>query len=64
MNSAKKVGKIFLEAGRAFNELGDAVMTLYNCTEESPIVGGEDNTRREQHPMTVQSTSLPGNVSQ
>nr|AQS22638.1 hypothetical protein [Pseudodiaptomus poplesia] len=33
MNSASKVGEIFLAAGKAYSQLGESVMTLYNCNQ-------------------------------
>jgi len=32
-----KVGEIFLAAGSSYSKLGDAVMSLYNCSDEQDV---------------------------
>jgi len=41
MNSASKVGEIFLAAGNSYSKLGDSIMSLYNTPDEQGSPGKE-----------------------
>ena len=38
MNSASKVGEIFLAAGNAYSQLGEAIMSLHPAAETSSTI--------------------------
>lgn len=66
MNSASKVGEIFLAAGNSYSQLGEAVMSLYNQLDKedgkarSAVVSvGESSYRRPTSPESGSEGLLP-----
>ena len=59
MNSASKVGEIFLAAGNAYSQLGEAIMSLHPAAETSSV--NINNSRQQVN--NSNNSSVVGNNS-
>ena len=64
MNSASKVGEIFLAAGNAYSQLGEAIMSLHpsavqmdSVTSTTTTNSNINNTTNSNHVITTSSSS-------
>ena len=48
MNSARRVGDIFKEAGKAYSELGDKVMLLHPTAQELHQIEANQQKQQQQ----------------
>ena len=60
MNSASKVGEIFLAAGNAYSQLGEAIMSLHPAAENSQVT---NSNNRQVNNMTNNSSTVVVNNS-
>ena len=56
MNSASKVGEIFLAAGNAYSKLGEAIMNLHPA---SPEASSNINNSGQNHVNNSQTNNQP-----
>ena len=57
MNSASKVGEIFLAAGNAYSKLGEAIMNLHPASPESASSSNNINSSGQNHVNSIQGTN-------
>lgn len=66
MNSASKVGEIFLAAGNAYSKLGEAIMGLHPASDTNTIIvnNSQNNVNNSVNtPQTnTQSEKLPTRI--
>ena len=59
MNSASKVGEIFLAAGNAYSKLGEAIMNLHPASSEAASSSNNINSSGHDHVNSIQGTNQP-----
>jgi len=57
MNSASKVGEIFLAAGNAYSKLGEAIMNLHPTSQETSPNNINNINSGQNHVNNIQSNN-------
>ena len=63
MNSASKVGEIFLAAGNAYTQLGESIMALHPSAVQLDTVSSTNNINNHHTGQTSEDSSDNDNMS-